>query len=71
MPRRLDPSGARSRTLGQENGKKVDKRQKSSATPVELGWLVTPTVPLDRATGTFELASDRSQPMKVQLEFTS
>ncbi len=34
MPRRLDPPGTRSRTMGQENGKKVDRSQKSSATPI-------------------------------------
>ena len=33
MPRRLDPPGTRSRTMGQENGKKVDKSQESWATP--------------------------------------
>ncbi len=33
MPRRLGPPGTRSRTMGQENGKKVDKSQDSWATP--------------------------------------
>ncbi len=34
MPWRVDPPGTRSRTKGQENGKKVDRSQKSSATPI-------------------------------------
>lgn len=38
---------------------------------VELGSLVTATLPFHRATEAFDLASDRSQSMKVQLEFTS
>ena len=38
---------------------------------VKLGPLVTATLPFQRATDAFELASDRSQSMKVQLEFTS
>ena len=38
---------------------------------IEPEWLVTATLPLDRAMEAFELASDRSQSMKVQLEFSS
>ncbi len=34
MPQRVDPPGTRCRTIGQENGTKVDRSQKSSATPI-------------------------------------
>ena len=38
---------------------------------VELDWLITATLPMDHAAEAFELALDRSQSMKVQLEFAS
>ncbi len=38
---------------------------------VDLRPLITATLPLERAVEAFELASDRSRSMKVQLEFTS
>ncbi len=45
MPRRLDPPGTRSRTMGQENGKKVDKSQESWATPTDGEWLLAGPLP--------------------------
>ncbi len=38
---------------------------------VDLKPLITATLPLERAADAFELATDRSRSMKVQLEFTS
>lgn len=38
---------------------------------IDVGPLITATIPFGRATEAFELASDRNQSMKVQLDFTN